>query len=331
MPNSSTASAPSLSRNCPNGRTRQRIPQMAKPSLANSTPNSMAKLHGLSITHPTPRASWPNPIAPSPRKSPSTYSPTPGPSASTNPVRSSIFSTNGPCAPASTPRKKSTRPPWTKSPNSAKSTRNSLATSARPATSAPASPPPSAPKARTSAASKSGSTSPTSPAASERPLARKVAHSLCRGLCPITQPCSYSSTVSAELGPLVKCCHAHDQARVPSLPFSKAHRRPFAEPLCDGDFLGASACALNQRQRQHHGHNPPLRKRPELCSQIPETASRTTNQLCRFSGSRAKELSLPNSGLSLRTEIRQVGAGSAGSADRKGQIPRRSLEAVGVL
>ncbi len=93
--------------------------------------------------------------------------PTPNPSASTNPARSSISSTNGPCAPASTPRKKSTRLPWTNSPSSAKSTPNSLATSAPRATSAPASPPPSAPKAPTSAASKSGSPSPTSPAASE--------------------------------------------------------------------------------------------------------------------------------------------------------------------
>src|SRR5712664_1949683 len=100
------------------------------------------------------------------RKSRSISSPTPSPSASTNPARSFISFTNGPCAPASTPRKKSTRPPWTKSPSSAKSIQNSRATSARPAISAPASPPPSAPKVSTSAASKSGSTSPTSPDAS---------------------------------------------------------------------------------------------------------------------------------------------------------------------
>src|SRR6266849_527188 len=99
-------------------------------------------------------------------KSLSTFSPTPNPSVSTNPARFSISSTNGSCAPASTPRKKSTRPPWTNSPNSAKSTPNSRATSARPAISAPASPLLSAPKAPTSAASKSGSTSPTSLAAS---------------------------------------------------------------------------------------------------------------------------------------------------------------------
>ena len=43
-------------------------------------------------------------------------------------------------------------PPWTKSPNSARSIPNSQNTSAPPATSAPTSPPPYAPKAPTSAA-----------------------------------------------------------------------------------------------------------------------------------------------------------------------------------
>src|SRR5260370_11928234 len=105
-------------------------------------------------------------------KSPFISSLTPNPSASTNPARSSISFTNGPCAPASTPRKKSTKPPWTSSPSSAKSIPDSPATSARPATFAPASPRPSAPKAPTSAASKSDSTSPTSPATSDYPRQR---------------------------------------------------------------------------------------------------------------------------------------------------------------
>ncbi len=48
--------------------------------------------------------------AASPRRSPSTFSPTPNPSASSNPARSCISSTSGPCAPASTPRKKFTEP-----------------------------------------------------------------------------------------------------------------------------------------------------------------------------------------------------------------------------
>ena len=47
-------------------------------------------------------------IAASPPRSRSIFCPTPNPSASSNPARSSISSTNGPCAPASTPRKKST-------------------------------------------------------------------------------------------------------------------------------------------------------------------------------------------------------------------------------
>src|SRR5207249_6556643 len=72
-----------------------------------------------------------------------------------------------PCAPASTRRKKSFKPPWTKSLSFVKSIPNLHATSARPAISAPASPPPSAPKVPTSAASKSGSISPTPRAASE--------------------------------------------------------------------------------------------------------------------------------------------------------------------
>src|SRR5207244_6761170 len=68
---------------------------------------------------------------------------------------------------ASTRRKKSFKPPWTKSLSFVKSIPNLHATSARPAISAPASPPPSAPKVPTSAASKSGSISPTPRAASE--------------------------------------------------------------------------------------------------------------------------------------------------------------------
>src|SRR6266851_1729760 len=145
-------------------------------------------------------------IAACSQRSRSISSPTPNPSASTNPARSSISSTNGPCAPASTPRKKSTNLPWTNSPSSAKSIPNLLATSAPRATSALASPPPSALKAPTSAASKSGSTSPTSPAASKHFLWHRICHLSCNRLLsicvytsntPLREPCSVPQGVSA--------------------------------------------------------------------------------------------------------------------------------------
>src|SRR5207247_286716 len=128
-------------------------------------------------------------IAASPPKWPSIFFPTRNPFASTNPAPSSISFTNGPCAPALTPRKKSTSPPWTKSASSAKSIPNSRPTSALPATSAPASPRPSAPRGPTSAASKSGSTFPTSPAASETSQLPDSSHvSAGRPMLPAHQP-----------------------------------------------------------------------------------------------------------------------------------------------
>src|SRR5262249_52779273 len=81
-------------------------------------------------------------------------------SASSNPAPSSISSTNGPCAPASTRRKRSTSPRSRKSARYATRSPPSGATSARPAISARASRLPSAPKAHTFAALRSGSTSP---------------------------------------------------------------------------------------------------------------------------------------------------------------------------
>src|SRR5215472_14762487 len=99
-------------------------------------------------------------------KSRSTFSPTPNPSVSTNPARFFICFTNGPCARASTRRKKSFKLLWTKSRNSARSIPISRVTSALPAIFERASRRRSAPKARTSAASKSGSIFPTPPAAS---------------------------------------------------------------------------------------------------------------------------------------------------------------------
>jgi len=117
-------------------------------------------------------------IAASRRNLRSIFCPTRKRFASSNPARSCTFSTNGPCAPASTPKKKSTNPRSTKSPSSARSIRSSPNTSVRPAASAPASPLPSAPKAPTSAASKSGRISPTSnegsdPARSTKNMTRR--------------------------------------------------------------------------------------------------------------------------------------------------------------
>src|SRR5580698_102835 len=82
---------------------------------------------------------------------------------STNQARCCIFCTNGPCALASTPRKKSIRPRWRRWRRCAPFSHCWAATSALRAMFAPESAPPSAPKAHTSAASKCGLISLISP------------------------------------------------------------------------------------------------------------------------------------------------------------------------
>ena len=127
-----------------------RSPDYITPALIRDNPRAL-KSTNARCTMRGPRKTNCS-IAASRRNLRSIFCPTRKRFASSNPARSCTFSTSGRCAPASTPRKKSTKPPSRKWSKSAKCSPNSRVTSARLAISAPESPLPSAPKVPTSAA-----------------------------------------------------------------------------------------------------------------------------------------------------------------------------------